>query len=517
MIKLRPRQAKAIADLRSAYAAGHKAPTLVAPTGAGKTTIAAEIIRSAIEKGGTVWFLAHLREILDDTARRLDSVGIPHGFIMAGMPQNPFKPVQVVSVQTAARRPVRRKPSLIIIDEAHLCVAETYRKVVEAAGNPKLLLLTATPTRLDGRGLGEVSDLIIPTCSTADLIAEGLLAPIRYYAPTKVDLTGVRSRAGDYALDQLAEAVDRPSIIGDAVAHYRKYAHGRPAVAFCVNIAHAEHTAAAFAQAGYRAVAISGNSTRQERQDALTGLRTGRLDVVCNCALWVAGVDCPEIGCVILLRPTKSLTMYLQSVGRGLRMAPGKADLVVLDHAGCVFTHGMPQDPREWSLDAKPKRTKDGDAALSVRQCPSCFAAHPPAPVCPACGHRYVAERFGPEQVEGELVELAPAVFKRGDIVRLKGGDPQVHYEVQSEHDDGTVCLKRAVEGRPPKLSWFQKDKVELISDHGRTMAMRQHRREQGQAQTLEQLIEIGRKRGMKNPRGWAMHVMRARQSKRAA
>lgn len=454
---LRPRQIKAIEDVRAAYRAGHRAPLLCAATGFGKTHTAAEIIKSAVQRGNDVWFLAHLREILDDTARRLDHAGIEHGFIMAGMPRNPFKPVQVVSVQTAVRRPVVKQPGLIIVDECHLAVAETYKQVIAAAGNPPLLGLTGTPCRLDGRGLGELFDTIIPTCSTGDLIAEGLLAPIRYYAPTKPDLSGIRSRAGDFALDQLAEAVDRPSIIGDAVAHYRKYAHGRRAVAFCVSIAHAEHTAAAFTQAGYRAVAISGNSTREERQAALTGLRQGTIDIVCNCALWVAGVDCPEIGCVILLRPTKSLTMYLQSVGRGLRIAPGKPDLIVLDHASCVFTHGLPQDPRDWTLDAKPKPA--GKQAPAVRECPECFACHEPAPVCPACGHVYQREAVarGPEERDGELVEVDPAALRR------------------------------------------------------------ERNREQAGAQTLEQLIEIGRRRGMKYPQGWARHILAARQRKQRA
>jgi DNA repair protein RadD len=454
---LRPRQIKAISDVRSAFRAGYRAPLLVAPTGFGKTHTSAEIIKSAIQRGNDVWFLAHLREILDDTAGRLRSADIPHGHIMAGMPRNPFQPVQVVSVQTAVRRPIVKPPGLIIIDECHLAVADTYREVLAAAGHPPILGLTGTPCRLDGRGLRELFDTIIPTCSTMDLITEGLLAPIRYYAPTKPDLAGIRSRAGDYALDQLAEAVDRPSIIGDAVAHYRKYAHGRRAVAFCVNIRHAEHTAAAFAEAGYRAVAISGKSTREERRAALISLRQGTIDIVCNCALWVAGVDCPEIGCVILLRPTKSLTMFLQSVGRGLRIAPGKPDLVVLDHASCVFTHGLPQDPREWTLDAKPKRK--GASAPAVRECPECFACHEPAPVCPACGHVYNRETEvrGPEERDGELVEIDQAALRR----------------------------ERA--------------------------------REQAGAQSLEQLIEIGRRRGMKYPEGWAKHVLAARQRKRAA
>jgi hypothetical protein len=301
-------------------------------------------------------------------------------------------------------------------------------------------------------------DIIIPTCSTGDLISEGLLAPIRYYAPTRPDLSGIRSQAGDYAIDQLAEAVDRPSIIGDAVAHYRRHAHGRRAVAFCVNIAHAEHTAAAFTAAGYRAVAISGKSTRQERKAALEGLRQGSIDIVCNCALWVAGVDCPEIGCVILLRPTKSLTMYLQSVGRGLRTANGKEDLIVLDHASCVFTHGLPQEPREWSLEAKPKR-KNAASAPAVKECPECFACHEPAPACPVCGHVYRAEVVlrGPEQVEGLLVEVDEAVIRR------------------------------------------------------------QRNQEQAAARTLEDLVRLGVRRGMSNPQGWARHVLAARQRRRAA
>lgn len=453
---LRPRQIKAIDDVRAAYRSGYRAPLLCAATGFGKTHTAAEIIKSAVQRGNDVWFLAHLREILDDTAKRLDQAGIPHGFIMAGMPRNPLKPVQIVSVQTAVRRPVVKPPGLIIVDECHLAVADTYKKVLEAAGNPPMLGLTGTPCRLDGRGLGELFDIIIPTCSTGDLIDEGLLAPIRYYAPTKPDLSGIRSQAGDFALDQLAEAVDKPSIIGDAVAHYRKYAHGRRAVGFCVNIRHAKHTAAAFAQAGYRAVAISGNSTREERKAALTGLRQGTIDIVCNCALWVAGVDCPEIGCVILLRPTKSLTMYLQSVGRGLRIAPGKRDLIVLDHASCVFTHGLPQDPRDWTLDAKPKRK--GAQPPAVRECPECFACHEPAPVCPSCGHVYVTDAMrGPEERDGELVEVDAAALRR------------------------------------------------------------QRNREQASAQTLEQLIEIGRRRGMKSPHGWARHVLAARQRKQRA
>jgi len=442
---LRPHQLKAIEDVRAAYAEGCRAPILCAPTGAGKTFTAAEIIKSAIEKGNRVWFLAHLREILDDTSRRLDVAGIKHGFIMAGKPRNLHEYVQIVSVQTAVRRSFPIKPGLIIVDECHLAVANTYKKVIEAAGSPPILGLTGSPCRLDGRGLGELFDRIIPTCSTGELIAEGLLAPVRYYAPSKPDLEGIRMRGGDYALDQLEEAVTRSRITGDAVSHYKRMCGGKRALVFCVSVKHAQHVAAQFKAAGYRAVAISGESTAADRTKALTGLRSGEIQVVCNAQLWVAGVDVPEIECVVLLRPTKSLTFYLQSIGRGLRTAPGKEACVVLDHAGCIFDHGPPDMAREWSLDARPRRTKE--AAPAVRECPSCFAAHEPAPVCPLCGHVYVQqERSGPEQVEGTL------------------------------------------------------DAVDLAA------MQRERKREQGQAQTMEQLIEVGKGRGYKNPRAWAMH-----------
>jgi superfamily II DNA or RNA helicase len=448
---LRPRQIKAIEDVRAAYAAGKRAPVLVAATGFGKTHTSAEIIRSAVQRGKTVWFLAHLREILDDTCKRLDSVQIVHGRIMAGAPRLLHRSVQVVSVQTAARRTDLPRPDLIIVDECHLAIASTYKKVIEAAGNPLLLGLTGTPERLDRRGLGEMFDAIVPTCSTRDLIEEGLLAPIRYYAPSRPDLGGVAVRAGDYAADELEEAMDRPTLTGDAVSHYKRACPGKRAVVFCTTVRHAEHVAAQFRAAGYRAVAISGKSAAADRKKALTGLRSGEIQVVCNAQLWVAGVDVPEIECVVLLRPTKSLTFYLQSIGRGLRTAPGKKACVVLDHAGCIFEHGPPDMQREWSLDAK--RRKGKQVAPAVRECPSCFAAHEPAPVCPLCGHVYTTqERSGPEQVEGTL------------------------------------------------------DAVDLEA------MQRERKREQGKAQTMEQLMELGKQRGYKNPRAWAMHVVRARE-----
>jgi len=459
---LRPRQVQAINDIRASYRSGRRSPILCAATGFGKTHTSAQIIRNALDRGRTVWFLAHLREILDDTAKRLRSVNIPFGEIAAGKPREYHRRVQIVSVQTAVRRDDLPKPDLVIVDECHLAVATTYLKVLGKVGNPMLLGLTGTPCRLDGKGLGSLFDEIIPTCSTGTLIEEGLLAPIKYFAPHRPDLTGLRMQAGDYKQSDIDAEMDRSTITGDVIKHYQKHCDGKRAVAFCTSIKHAEHVADEFKSAGYRAVAISGESKRSQRVAALNGLRDGSLQVVCNAQLWVAGVDVPQIECVIMLRPTKSLTFYLQAIGRGLRMSPesGKKHLTVLDHAGSIFEHGPPDMQRQWSLQGRPKR---GERVTAVRQCPACFCAHAPAPVCPECGHRYPApKKEGPQEVDGELNQID--MRQAAALERLAKRKEQI--------------AKKA---------------------------------EQGRARTLDQLIELGRSRGYNHPVGWARKIMASR------
>jgi len=466
-MNLRPRQIKAVDDVSAAYRAGYRAPILRAPTGFGKTHTCATIILRALAKGKRVWFLAHLRELLQATSQRLLAEGIQHGWIASNVVGDRRHAVQVCMVQTLARRLDRHQaPDLIIVDEAHLAVANTYQEIFRWAkagpkhwqpGGAHLLHLTATPQRLDGRGMGEVADVIIETCSTLDLIEEGLLSPIRYFAPGGApDLSGVRTTAGEFNQGDLRSAMDKPKITGSAVAHYRKLAHGRPAVAFCVSVEHAQHVAAEFQAAGYRAVAISGASDSVERTAALKGLQDGAIDVVCNCALWVAGVDAPAVSCIIQLAPTQSVVKFLQSVGRGLRTHPGKDDCIIFDHAGNAERHGMPTAVREWTLDgAGPKRKREA-SEVPVKTCGSCFATVASAATHCSCGFEFPVVKREVEHVEGELQE------------------------------------------------------VDLAT------AIRQRRQEQGKAQSMEDLVAIGERRGMKRPRLWAAHVIRARAAKQS-
>ena len=451
-LELRPRQLKAIADVRAAYASGYRAPILVAATGFGKTHTATEIVRLTIARGRSVWFLAHLKEILNDTADRLLAAGIPFGSIRAGRSSDYSQLVQIVGVATAVRRQSLPRPDLIIIDECHLAVANSYRQVIAAAGNPRLLGLTGTPQRLDGRGLGEVFDLLVPTCSTAELIDEGLLSPVRIFAPPGVDLSQLHTRAGDFDQGEAGAIMSRPQVVGDALSHWQKLCVGRRGVAFCTTVAHAQAVARQWQQAGFRAVAVHGGSDDAERREAVAGLRAGRLDLVACAQLWIAGVDVPEIDAVIWLRPTQSLTAWLQGNGRGLRTAPGKADLLILDHVGNSARLGHPLTVHDWTLEGRVKR-RAGERPMSIRVCPSCFSAlQSGIQTCPECGHRFVPERREIEHVEGELQEL---------------------------------------------------------------QARQARRAEQSSAQTLSDLVAVGKRRGMSNPHAWARHVMAAREAKR--
>jgi DNA repair protein RadD len=264
---------------------------------------------------------------------------------------------------------------------------------------------------LDGRGLGQASggcfDEIVVGPSVQELIEGGYLTSARVFAPSDpIDLSGLRTRMGDYETAGLLAKIDVPTLTGDVVDHYTKHAAGLPTIAFCITVEHARHVAATFRTAGYRSVAAHGDMKPAERDAAIGGLANGTVQVLATCDLVSEGLDVPAVGAVILLRPTKSLGLYLQQVGRGLRPAPGKDHLVVLDHAGCTLRHGLPDSPREWSLDGRPRKAK----APPLRQCKKCFALHAPAPKCPACGFVYpkVAGADGRkiEQREGELSEI---------------------------------------------------------------------------------------------------------------
>ena len=448
-MNLRPYQQQLITDIRLQYQLGRRSVLAVLPTGGGKTVCFSHIAQFAARKGNRTCILVHRAELLDQASRSLNSMGVTHGRIAAGRSMDLSHAVQVASVQTLARR-LHKLPrdffQLIVVDEAHHTNANQWRVTIEHFRSARLLGVTATPCRGDGRGLGEWYEAMVEGPSAAWLTDHGFLARARVLAPPGFDTAGIRKRMGDFDPKQAEQRVG--TIMGDCLSHYRKHLSGQTAIAFCCSVAHAEAVAALFMGAGISAASIDGTMDGATRRDLLQALGTGRIKVLTSCALIGEGVDVPSVGGCILLRPTQSVSLHLQMIGRCLRPSPGKA-AVILDHVGNTLRLGHHLEPREWTLEGIAKR--DREKAPSVKVCPVCFAANPAgASYCVECRHQFRQEVRELEQVDGELVELGA----------------------------------------------------------------RQRKREQGSAQSLQELIELGQRRGYKNAVAWAKHILYARSLK---
>jgi DNA repair protein RadD len=399
MTELRVYQNDVLAEVDQVIGAGKRRPIVVAPTGAGKTIIAAAIIKAAVSKTQRVLVLAHTREIIKQTSEKLFAHEIPHGIIQAGFMTRPDESVQVASVQTLWARAMRTNrmelpaADLLIVDEAHHCPANTYRKIVDAYPGAVLIGLTATPCRGDGRGLGCIFDTIIECPQVAELIVQKYLVKTRVYAPAEPDLRGVETRQGDYVESQLADRLDRAGLIGDIVTHWHKHSERRKTVCFAVNVAHSLHIRDEFIRSGVRAEHVDGGIPKPERDAVLARLASGKTEIVTNCMVLTEGWDMPEVSCCILARPTRKMGLYRQMVGRVLRPAPGKVNAIVLDHSGAVFRHGFVEDRVDWTLDPE-KRSESPTHAARLRsgyssrllECTQCGSIRIAGEACQHCG-----------------------------------------------------------------------------------------------------------------------------------
>jgi DNA repair protein RadD len=392
------------AGTRRSYGAGRRAVLLQLQTGGGKTHIFTAIAESSFRKGRRVLVVVHRRELAWQASAKLALVGAPHGFIANGFPASPNELVQVGTIQTLTRR-LKSLPQfdLIIFDEAHHIRAAQWVRLIQNQPTARLLGVTATPARLDGKGLGLdaggfFDDLIIGP-PTAWLIDQGNLSAVKCFVPEqKLDLSGVKTVAGDYKLDQLeATLLANARLTGDAVEDYRNRADHLPAVAYCATVKHAERVAAEFGDAGYRAQVVHGKTPKKLRDALIAGLANGEVEVLVSCDIINEGVDVPGISCVILLRPTKSLVLHRQQIGRGMRPAPGKSVLIVHDHAGNCLDHGLPEIDPVWTLDGT-KPAKD-----PVWRCSNCGYEKP------------LGEPRGGRQelvaIPGGMAELTPEIL----------------------------------------------------------------------------------------------------------
>lgn len=434
----------------------HRRILAVMPTGSGKTHTFCTIAQLSTNRNHNVLILVHRKELIEQTSARLSAMGVPHGVIAPGFPVTHAQ-VQVASIHAAARRlsSFPWSPNLVIVDEAHHCAARSWQQVLLGYPNAHIVGWTATPQRLDGKGLSDSFDHLIEGPSVRRLIDLGHLADYKLYAPpVGADLSGLAKRAGDYRTEEIEERMCTQQVLYSAVENFKKYAADRRAIAFCTSIRHAELTLQSFTAAGVAAATVDGSLSAADRTDRLDQFRSSAVQVLISVDLISEGFDVPACDCAILLRPTASLSLYLQQVGRALR--PSGREALILDCAGNSQTHGFPCDSRAWSLQGIAPKSRSELRAMPIRVCPSCYAVHKPAASCPYCAHIYESAQRVPVEVKAELVE---------------------------------INIRRAA----------AEERAE----------QKKRKSEVGRARTLEELLVIAKERGYKP--GWAYAIMKSR------
>jgi DNA repair protein RadD len=422
-MRLRDYQQKALNDLGEAGYTNKKI-LLVAPTGSGKTVIASALISNALNKGHKCLFVAHRRELIMQCSKKLHDFDVNHGVLMSGKTETPRARVQIASIQTFTIRNKKetfRKPeaTLIIIDEAHRSASISFKKLIEEYPDAYIIGLTATPCRSDGKGLASVYDKLVECSNIKELTELNYLVPTRIIAPTLPDLNDLRIMAGDYEKRGLNKKMNTPKLVGDLVTHWIHHAYDRPTVIFAVSIAHSKYIAKIFNENNIPCGHIDGEMEELEREQVLHDLRAGIITVLSNCQVLTEGWDMPKVSCVILARPTKSYGMYLQMVGRSLRPYDDKEDTLILDHAGCVYEHGFPDDEPNWELTKDKINVREPRENTPIERqpftCVKCKTVYKPTRSnreCPSCG--YVLNDIDKKVLvkQGRLVEIKKTIVK---------------------------------------------------------------------------------------------------------
>lgn len=428
-MELRPYQTDAVERLRGELRKGKRSLVLQAQVGLGKTVIASEIIGSAKAKGGHILFVAHRRELIRQASEKLTRFQINHSIVMAGHPApSLYDRVHVGTIQsfTARMRRGAFKPEdvrVIIIDEAHRAAGATYRKLLELYPRAVLLGLTATPTRTDGQGLGDLFEGLVSLMDYTQAVDEGHLVPLRYFVPSTPDLTGVRVKAGEYNEEDLEKRMNTPKLTGDIVDHWLRHSSERLTICFGITVRHSIALRDAFLRKGVQACHIDGETPLEERDQLFKDFQAGRYRVLCNVGIATEGTDVPEVSSIIQAFATKSPIKHIQTIGRASRPFAGKTDAKVFDHGGNVRRLGIVEDYTDWTLeqgkganDAKKKSAEDEAVKKSAElHCASCSTVFSGTILCPSCGALFDI-RKAPMDVlvaPGELAELSPKALKK--------------------------------------------------------------------------------------------------------
>lgn len=500
MIELRKYQQRTNAEVRRLASQGIKKLLMVLPTGAGKTFTLCDIAITAINKGHKVLCLMHRRGLVDQMIERFAECGLDSGCIMAGKETDFDKQCQIASLWTYVRRmnldalEMNRwfiPASVVLVDEAHHVLSKTYQKVLKNYENAFVIGCTATPTLSTGAGLGNYFDGMVNVVSMDELLAEKHLVPGVYYGPTEPDLTKLKIVQGDFDKKGLDEKVNKPQIIGDVVENWLKLAHDKQTMVFAINRKHGKALCREFEKHGIMAEYLDAHSDDDLRNEVLDRFRSRTTQVICQVALYTEGTDIKEIECLVIARPTRSLGLHRQILGRGARPNNGKESFLVLDHGGNVKRLGFYEDEVAWTLDGKPNATKikkprkKEKRLMTCSECSSIFTGRR----CPRCGYEIPDYTKKIEAFEAELVELGrnkkkPATTEEKRIFygmleyerRLRGyaqgwtaqqfrtkfGVWPNHYKDQGPIEPDTACKNWLTYQR---IRWFKSKKRKEMQD----------------------------------------------------
>jgi DNA repair protein RadD len=443
-------QFKFIEDIRNEYRKGRRSVLGVMPCGSGKTLCFTWIIQQAAARGKRCLVLTHRTELIEQASEKLTLAGVGHGYIMPNR-YGELEQVAVASVQTLERRIVQSPINfdLVIADESH---REEIMAGVRYFPTAKILGVTATPVRTDGKGLGVegggVFESMVVGPTAKELIERGrLIEPEIYGVPYTPDMAGVRTYKGDFQTTQAEERMNKPTITGDAVDHYRSLASHEPAVVFCHSVKHAIAVRDQFVDMGFKFEVVHGMLNKKERARLLAQIADGSIDGITSVDVVTTGTDIPSLAVGLWLRKTKSQNLWIQGCGRIMRTSDGKRKALVLDHANNWVDLGAPHADHDWTLDGELKSKRQNDDVTSVRQCKKCFAVFEKDLICPYCGHKNPPKERRVEEQDGNLEKISKEALeavtkqKMNDYKNATSWDEMM--QIASRRGDSVYWLKK--------------------------------------------------------------------------
>lgn len=431
-MRLRPYQEKIIDKVKQAWGNGYKSPCIVAPCGAGKSVILAEMASRATNNKKLVYFIVHRKELCDQIENTFKSYGVDMNYCKIFMVQTLVRRLKNVDI-----------PDLLLVDENHHSTSSSYIKIFNHFNCYKIGV-TATPIRLSGEGFENINDILIDSVNAEWLIDNKYLSPATVYSAPLCDVSDLKTKAGDYDKKISADALDKNVIYGDIIKHWVDKAINKKTIVYCSTVKHAENTAEKFRQNGINAASIDGTTNKIERDNIIQMFRNGEITVLTNCDIVSEGFDIPDCECVILLRPTKSLTLFIQQSMRCMRYKENKKG-IILDHVANTFRHGLPWQTREWSLKGVKKNKKKKDIlAENIYTCDLCFCSWDKSfgRECPQCGELKELKKNDIKNDSSiELIEIKKEMFKN---------EPYAHYQDIKTFED--MCIFQKAKGY--KFGW---------------------------------------------------------------